>query len=100
MLLQTDTPAIPNAAPHPDDLSWVKLHTVACFLMTQFQQQPSAQLGQFIVRHIALLIEHPDTANAAQCRELYLKLLGQWQDITAKHLEREKPRMPPGQYLH
>jgi hypothetical protein len=71
---------------NPDALSFVKLHSTLCFLMTQFHQHQSPKLAQFIVSHIRLVIEHPDVAAIDNCRSLYLQLLQQWQNITASLL--------------
>ena len=70
-----------------DDLSFVKLHSTLCFLMTQFHQHQSPKLAQFIVSHIRLVIEHPDVAALDNCRYHYLQLLQQWQNITLSLLE-------------
>lgn len=71
-------------------LSFIKLHSTLCFLMTRFQQHQCPQLSQFIVRHISLLVEHPDVASLANCQALYLQQLQQWQNITAALLAQKK----------
>lgn len=65
-----------------DDLSFVKLHSTLCFLMTRFHKDQCPKLAQFIVSHIRLVIEHPDVVDSPHCRTLYLGLLQQWQNIT------------------
>lgn len=72
------------------DTSFVKLHSTLCFLMTKFYHHQCPQLAQFIVRHISLMIEHPNVADVANCRTLYLQLLQQWQNITGSLLEQRK----------
>jgi hypothetical protein len=80
----------PSEEKNTDDLSFVKLHSTLCFLMTKFQSHQCPQLGQFIIRHISLMIEHPNVADIANCRTLYLQLLQQWQNITGSLLEQRK----------
>lgn len=70
-----------------DDLSFVKLHSTLCFLMTRFHKDQCPKLAHFIVSHIRLVIEHPDVADSPECRPLYLQLLQQWQTISATLLE-------------
>jgi len=70
-----------------DDLSFIKLHSTLCFLMTRFHKDQCPKLAHFIVSHIRLVIEHPDVAGSPDCRTLYLQLLQQWQNIRATLLE-------------
>ncbi len=70
-----------------DELSFVKLHSTLCFLMTQFHKDQCPKLAHFIVSHISLTIEHPDVADSPSSRALYLGLRQQWQNITATLLE-------------
>lgn len=73
-----------------DDISFVKLHSTLCFLITRFIKNQCPKLAYFIVRHIRLVIEHPDVAASPDCRRLYIQLLEQWQLITAIVLEQRK----------
>lgn len=73
-----------------DDLSFVKLHSTLCFLITRFHKDQCPKLAHFIVRHIRLVIEHPDVINSPSCRNLYIQLLEQWQYITATVLEQRR----------
>lgn len=70
-----------------DDLSFVKLHSTLCFLMTRFHKDQCPKLAHFIFSHIRLVIEHPVVADSPDCRTLYLQLLQQWQNISATLLE-------------
>ena len=90
----------PNEEKNTDDLSFVKLHSTLCFLMTKFHHQQCPQLSQFIVRHISLLIEHPDVAGLANCQIMYLQLLQQWQNITASLLEQRKSLATDRKNIH
>jgi len=82
-----DSIAAPIKEKKTDDLSFVKLHSTLCFLMTQFHKDQCPQLAHFIVSHIGLVIKHPDVAGFPDCRTLYLQQLQQWQNITATLLE-------------
>lgn len=73
-----------------DDISFVKLHSTLCFLITRFVKDKRPQLAYFIVRHIRLVIEHPDVVGSPDCRRLYIQLLEQWQLITAMMLEQRR----------
>lgn len=79
-----------NKEQNSDELSFVKLHATLCFLMTKFHYHQCPQSAQFIVRHISLMIEHPDVADLANSRTLYLQLQQQWQNITGSLLEQRK----------
>ena len=72
------------------DLSFVKLHSTLCFLMTRFHKDQCPKLAYFIVSHIRLVIEHPDLADSPDCKILYLQLLQQWQNINAALLEQRR----------
>lgn len=73
-----------------DDLPFVKLHATLCFLMTQFLSHQCPKLSQFIVRHLSLMIEHPEVADSVDSRTLYLQLQQHWQNITGSLLEQRK----------
>jgi hypothetical protein len=73
-----------------DDISFVKLHSTLCFLITRFIKDQCPKLAYFIVRHIRLVIEHPDVAASPDCKRLYIQLLEQWQLITAIVLEQRR----------
>jgi hypothetical protein len=64
------------------DLSFVKLHSNLAFLMTRFHQHQCPKLAHIIVKHIFLLLEHPDLANFPHCRSIYLQQIPEWQKIT------------------
>ena len=83
-----------------DDLSFVKLHSTLCFLMTRFIKYQSPKLAHFIVSHIRLVIEHPDVIDSPNCRTLYLGLLQQWQNITAALLEQRRILSKNGKITH
>lgn len=82
--------ATPMKEKKTDDLSFVKLHSTFCFLMTRFHKDQCPKLAHFIVSHIRLVLEHPDVADSPDCRTLYLQLLQQWQNITAVLLEQRR----------
>jgi hypothetical protein len=73
-----------------NDISFVKLHSTLCFLITRFVKDKCPKLAYFIVRHIRLVIQHPDVAASPDCRRLYIQLLEQWQLITAIVLEQRR----------
>lgn len=83
-----------------DDLSFVKLHSTLCFLMTRFHKDQCPKLARFIVSHIRLVIEHPDVVDSPNCRTLYLGLLQQWQNITAALLEQRRILSKDGKITH
>lgn len=83
-----------------DDLSFVKLHSTLCFLMTRFHKDQCPKLAHFIVSHIRLVIEHPDVVDSPNCRTLYLGLLQQWQNITAALLEQRRILSKDGKITH
>lgn len=83
-----------------DDLSFVKLHSTLCFLMTRFHKDQCPKLAHFIVSHIRLVIEHPDVVDSPNCRTLYLGLLQQWQNITAALLEQRRVISKDGKITH
>ncbi|MDD5411891.1 MAG: hypothetical protein PHF31_10845 [Methylobacter sp.] len=83
-----------------DDLSFVKLHSTLCFLMTRFHKNQCPKLAHFIVSHIRLVIEHPDVVDSPNCRTLYLGLLQQWQNITAALLEQRTSISKDGKITH
>ncbi len=83
-----------------DDLSFVKLHSTLCFLMTRFHKDQCPKLAHFIVSHIRLMIEHPDVVDSPNCRTLYLGLLQQWQNITAALLEQRRILSKNGKITH
>jgi hypothetical protein len=83
-----------------DDLSFVKLHSTLCFLMTRFHKDQCPKLAHFIVSHIRLVIEHPDVVDSPNCRTLYLGLLQQWQNITAALLEQRRILSKNGKITH
>ncbi len=83
-----------------DDLSFVKLHSTLCFLMTRFHKHQCPKLAHFIVSHIRLVIEHPDVVDSPNCRTLYLGLLQQWQNITATMLEQRRILSKDGKITH
>jgi hypothetical protein len=89
-----------NPAQNGEELSFVKLHATLCFLMTKFQHHQCPQLAQFIVKHIALMIEHPEVAHLAECRTLYLQLMEQWQHITSTLLEQRTPIYQQSKIIH
>lgn len=90
----------PSEEKNADDVSFIKLHSTLCFLMTKFHSHQCPQLSQFIVRHISLMIEHPDVTDIADCRTLYLQLLQQWQNITGVLLEQRKKLAANKQTVH
>jgi hypothetical protein len=83
-----------------DDLSFVKLHSTLCFLMTRFHKDQCPKLAHFIVSHIRLVIEHPDVVDSPNCRTLYLGLLQQWQNIAAALLEQKRTLSKDGKITH
>ena len=83
-----------------DDLSFVKLHSTLCFLMTQFHKDQCPKFAHFIVSHIRLVIEHPDLADSTDCKTLYLQLLQQWQNITADLLEQMRNPATESKNIH
>jgi hypothetical protein len=83
-----------------DDLSFVKLHSTLCFLMTRFHKDQCPKLAHFIVSHIRLVIEHPDVVDSPNCKTLYLGLLQQWQNITAALLEQRRNLSKNGKITH
>lgn len=83
-----------------DDLSFVKLHSTLCFLMTRFHKDQCPKLAHFIVSHIRLVIEHPDVVDSPNCRTLYLGPLQQWQNITAALLEQRRILSKDGKITH
>lgn len=83
-----------------DDLSFVKLHSTLCFLMTRFHKDQCPKLAHFIVSHIRLVIEHPDVIDSPNCRTLYLGLLQQWQNITSTLLEQRRNLSKNGKITH
>ncbi len=90
----------PNEEKNTDDLSFIKLHSTLCFLITKFHSHQCPQLAQFIVRHISLLVEHPNVTETENCRTLYLQLMQQWQDITGSLLEQRKKLATNRKTLH
>lgn len=95
-----DHPETPTTETKTDALSFVKLHSTLCFLMTRFHKDQSPQLAQFIVRHIHLVIDHPDVIDSDSARNLYLGLLQQWQHITATLLEQRRILSKDGKNTH
>ena len=83
-----------------DDLSFVKLHSTLCFLMTRFHKDQCPKLAHFIVSHIRLVIEHPDVVDSPNCRTLYMQLLQQWQNITAILLEQRRNLAAKSKNIH
>jgi len=83
-----------------DALSFVKLHSTLCFLMTRFHKDQCPKLAHFIVSHIRLVIEHPDVVDSPNCKTLYLGLLQQWQNITATLLEQRRNLSKNGKITH
>jgi len=83
-----------------DHLSFVKLHSTLCFLMTQFQKDQCPKLAHFIVSHIRLVIEHPDLVNSSNCKTLYLQLLQQWQNISDVLLEQRRSPAAGSKNIH
>ncbi|MGZ8947699.1 MAG: hypothetical protein ACXW1W_20025 [Methylococcaceae bacterium] len=100
MELNLDSIATPIKEKKSDDLSFVKLHSTLCFLMTQFHKDQCPKLAHFIVSHIRLVIEHPDVVDSPNCRTLYLGLLQQWQNITAALLEQRRILSTDGKITH
>jgi hypothetical protein len=97
---QPDHPETPVTETKTDELSFVKLHSTLCFLMTRFHKEQSPQLAQFIVRHMHLVIDHPDVIDSDSARNLYLGLLQQWQHITTILLERRTSISKNGKVTH
>ncbi len=83
-----------------DDLSFVKLHSSLCFLMTRFHKDQCPKLAHFIVSHIRLLLEHPDVTDVPDCRVLYLQLLQQWQHISAVLLAQRQDLVAECKSMH
>ena len=83
-----------------DDLSFVKLHSTLCFLMTQFHKDQCPKFAHFIVSHIRLVIEHPDVADSSNCKILYLQMLQEWQRITAALLEQRRSLPTESKSIH
>ncbi|MFI3118830.1 MAG: hypothetical protein QX203_02490 [Methylococcaceae bacterium] len=83
-----------------DQASFVKLHSILCFLMTRFYQVPCPKLAHFIVSHIRLVIEHPDVAASPDCGALYLQLLQQWQNISAVLLQQKQHPAAESKNMH
>jgi hypothetical protein len=82
--------ATPVKKQNTDELSFIKLHSTLCFLMTRFHKDQCPKLAHFIVNHIHLVIEHPDVINSPNCKTLHLQLLQQWQNITEVLLEQRR----------
>jgi hypothetical protein len=92
-----------SAVTEPSDnqeVSFVKLHATLCFLMTQFHSHQCPKLKQFIVRHLSLMIEHPQVANSAEAKTLYLQLQQQWQTISPTVLQQVKSERKAATTLH
>ncbi|WP_411727849.1 hypothetical protein [Methyloglobulus sp.] len=68
--------------------------------MTRFHKDQCPKLAVFIVRHIRLVLEHPDVVNAPSCRMMYLQLLEQWQYIAATVLEQGRHLETDGKNTH
>ncbi|WP_333877200.1 hypothetical protein [Methylobacter sp.] len=83
-----------------DDVSFVKLHSVLCFLLTQFHKDQCPKLAHFIVNHLRLVIEHPDVAASPDSQTLYLQLLQQWQNITTVLLEQRQNLATESKNIH
>ena len=83
-----------------ETLSFVKLHSTLCFLMTRFHKDQCPKLAHFIVSHIRLVIEHPDVVDSPGCRALYMQLLQQWQNITVILLEQRRNLSKDGKIIH
>jgi hypothetical protein len=92
--------ATPINEENTDDLSFVKLHSTLCFLMTRFHKDQCPKLAHFIVSHIRLVFEHPDVVDSPKCRTLYLQLLQQWQNITANLLEQRRNPAAESKNIH
>jgi hypothetical protein len=90
----------PNKEESTDDLSFVKLHSILCFLMTRFHKEQCPKLAHLIVSHIRLVIEHTDVVDSHNCRTLYLGLLQQWQNITVALLEQRRILLKDGKITH
>ena len=83
-----------------DNASFVKLHSILCFLMTRFYKDPCPKLAHFIVSHIRLVIEHPDVADSPECGALYSQLLQQWQNITSGLLQQKQNPAAESKNIH
>jgi hypothetical protein len=79
-------------AQNNEPLSIVKLQVVASFLMTKFSETPDPKISHLIVRHIRLLIEHPDVDQYPDCIESYLQIQRQWQRTTERLLEQSESK--------
>lgn len=89
-----------NETQNAEDASLVKLHAKLCFLMTQFLSHECPKLSQFIVRHLSLMIEHPEVADSTDCRTVYLQLQQHWQNITSSLLEQRKTMLTAHKTIH
>jgi hypothetical protein len=92
--------ATPIKEKKTDDLSFVKLNSTLCFLMTRFHKDQCPKLAHFIVSHIRMVIEHPDVVDSPDCRTLYIQLLQQWQNITAILLGQRRNLSKDGKITH
>jgi hypothetical protein len=87
-------------AQNNEPLSIVRLQVVASFLMTKFSETPNPKISHLIVRHLHLLIEHPDVAQFPDSRESYLQLQGQWQRTTEMLLRQRESNESTRQSKH
>lgn len=83
-----------------EDLSLVKLHATLCVLMTQFLSHQCPKLSQFIVRHLSMMITHPEVSSSTDCRAMYLQLQQHWQKITESLLEQRTMFAIHGKSIH
>jgi len=95
-----NSPATPIIEGNMEDLSFVKLHSTLCFLMTWFHKNQCPKLVLFIVKHIGMVIEHPDAFDFPDGRTLYLQLLQQRQNITATILEQRQNLAAESKNIH
>jgi hypothetical protein len=68
--------------------------------MTQFLSHEFPRLSQFIVRHLSLMIAHPEVSHSPDCRTMYLRLQQHWQKIAESLLEKRTMSAAHGKILH
>jgi hypothetical protein len=91
---------VPIEQKNTDELSFIKLHSTLCLLMTQFHKHQCPKLAHFIIRHIRLVIEHPNVADSCNSKTLYLQLFQEWQVIGAALSEHRRNLAAESKSIH
>lgn len=94
-----DKEEISNAQ-NGESLSIVKLQVVASFLMTKFYETPNPKISHLVVRHLRLLIEHPDVTQFPDCKENYLQIQRRWQRTTEMLLDQRESDKSTYESMH